>query len=231
MRKVENCPLCGGEGTHMDFKPYHEHEWIASLSVDRCQTCLTVYQNPRLSDAELKEYYSSGAYRKEHPSISKLDEERAERTLAAIERFDVFPESCLDIGCGRGSLLKQLDCARVLGLEYDPEIPEIDDVVYSKDDVVDTFDLITCIHVMEHMPEPAKEFEWMIGKLNYGGTLMLEMPTYVSPDLSHLFIPTKKGVQMMIGDLIHAYLEYENHCQVFIGDKYTRKECFRYASQ
>ena len=122
-----------------------------------------------------------------------------DRIVALVEQLKIEPKSCLDIGCGRGLLLKHLEVynfARILGLKYDTETPEIDDVVYSKDEVRGKFDLITCIH----MPNP--DIEWMLSKLNEGGTLLLE---------------TKEELELTL-DLPVLYLDTGT---ILIGNRYA----------
>lgn len=231
MLPVDQCPVCGGEGLHWeppdklramdDFK-----KWLDVFSADVCQTCGTIFQNPCMTGSALKDYYSSGAYRLEHPPNHPVEDKRAERLIELLERFKVKPKSCLDVGSGSGMLLKYLEIynyAKILGLEYDPKISKIDDVVYSKEDVKGKFDLITCIHVMEHMPYPAKELEWMLSKLNPDGTILLEIPTYLCNDLSHLFVPNRKGLEMMLDNLNldYLYLESGSACNILVGDRYS----------
>ncbi|MHA2377007.1 MAG: class I SAM-dependent methyltransferase [Candidatus Thorarchaeota archaeon] len=226
MLPVDQCPVCGGEGLHFDppkqvLQLEGFEKFLEVYSADVCQTCGTIYQNPRIS--ELEKYYAGGSYRVEHPPNPKVEEKRALRLAELIERFKIEPKSCLDIGSGSGVLLKYLEVfnyAKVLGLEYDRNISEIDTVVYSKDDVEGKFDLITCIHVMEHMPHPAQELKWMLSKLNEGGTILLEIPTYLCNDLSHLFVPTRKGLEMMLDGLNFLYLESDSACNILIGDRY-----------
>jgi len=230
------CPICGGAGIHWDHTKVqyagdvHENnfaDWIKNYNGSICQTCGTIFQDPMPSKDYLREYYESGKYRIEHPSNEKYDEERADRILQLVERFNIEPKSCLDVGCGRGKLLKNLEIfffARILGLEYDRGLPEIEEVVYKKEDVNDTYDLITCIHVMEHMREPVKEFEWMLSKLNPGGTLILEIPMYINADLSHLYVPSKKGLEMVMDKfgLEYLWLQDNNIAIIVIGDGYSK---------
>lgn len=165
----------------------------------------------------------------EHPKNPALldtpESNRAERLVDVIDRFNVNPKSCLDVGCGTGQLLEQIEVffyAKVLGLEYDPSISGIDNMVYSKDDVVDKYDLITCIHVMEHMPEPVKELEWMLSKINPGGTILLELPLAMSPTMAHLYVPSIQGLEIMLKNLNLTYviLPHDHICNILIGDRY-----------
>lgn len=142
------------------------------------------------------------------------------------ERLKIKPKRCLDVGCGSGILLKHLEIfnfARVQGLEYNSAISNMDEVVYSKEEVEGKFDLITCIHVLEHMPNPSGEIKWMLSKLNEGGTIILEVPMYESDNLSHLYVFTRDALEMMLNNLNlnFAYLEYNSStCYILIGDRY-----------
>jgi len=229
---MDKCPVCCGDSIKWIpgklFDQYAEQEmyldWYEKYNGYQCQQCSTIYQNPM---PDLTEYYASGDYRKEWPSDKMLDAKRADRILSLVEHFKIEPKSCLDIGCGRGELLRLLEIyyfAKIVGLEYDPGIAEIDDVVYSKDDVDGKFDLITCIHVMEHMPNPREELEWMLDKLNPGGTIILEIPTYISMHLPHLYVPTKKGLEMMLNDhnLDYLYINDNNIAIIIIGNGYSK---------
>ena len=232
MMPVAQCPLCGGAGKHFDppdsLLALAEYDkFLKIYSGDVCQKCGTIYQNPCMSESALKEYYSSGSYRTEHPRNPDIEEKRAERITTTVERFQINPKRCLDVGCGSGILLKFLEIyfyAKVLGLEYDPNVSEIEDMVYGKDDVDGKFDLITCIHVMEHMYYPAKELEWMLSKLNPGGTILLEIPTYLCNDMSHLFVPNRKGLEFMLDNLglEYLYLPSAPACNILIGDGYSK---------
>jgi SAM-dependent methyltransferase len=230
MLPVSQCPLCGGDGEHFDppdsLLALAEYDkFLKVYSADVCQKCGTIYQNPGIS--ALEDYYKSGAYRDEHPSKPELEENRAERIITTLDRFKIKPKRVLDVGCGRGKLLQYLEVffyAKVLGLELDPEIAEIDEMVYSKDDVEGEFDLITCIHVMEHMPNPPEELKWMLSKLSPDGTIFLEIPTYFCNDLSHLYVPSRKGLEMMLDnlELEYLYLPAGSACNILIGDGYSK---------
>ena len=209
---VPRCPICTQKG-----KPQENNR-------DKCENCGTIYQNPRLSDTALKEYYRSGKYHQEFPGDLGWEEKRADRIVQTIERLKINPKSCLDVGSGAGLLLKHLEIynfARILGLEYNTEVSEIDEVVNSKEQVEGTFDLVTCIHTLEHMPNPSAEIEWMVSKLNDGGTLFLEVPTYEDNSTPHLFTFSREGLEFMLKDYTFAYLEDVYSSIVLVGDRYA----------
>ena len=215
---VERCPICGEVGNH-----YKSEDGV---SVDKCLECETIYQNPRMSDDTLREYYKSGEYQEQSGKASRRwESKRAERLTLTVEQLRINPKSCLDIGCGHGYLLKHLEVgyfARIQGIEFDTELPSIDEVVSSKEEVQDKFDLITCIHVLEHMVDPGKELEWMVSKLNEGGTIMVEVPVKEDLSLPHLHIFSAKALRLMLEklDLPNVILRTDHACLILIGKRY-----------
>jgi len=231
MVKVEQCPICGTDG-----KPWKE---VGGVSTDKCQKCGLVYQNPRLSDEAVKEYYRSGKYNEDNPANFNWESARADRVLLLMDRFKIEPKRCLDIGCGNGLLLKHLEIfhfAEIVGLEYDPAISVMKETVYSKEEVQGSFDLITAIHVLEHMPDPIKEIEWMVSKLNEGGTILLEVPIAEDVKLPHIYNFTKYVLESMLTNLnlTYIYLDNNDSCHILIGDRYanckTTKVYYSYES-
>lgn len=231
MVKVEQCPICGREG-----ELWKE---VSGISTDRCLSCGTVYQNPRLSDEAVKEYYRSGKYQEDYPDNFNWQSARADRVLLLLDRFKIEPKSCLDVGCGNGLLIKHLEIfhfAKVVGLEYDPALSKMEEVVYSKEEVQGSFDLITAIHVLEHMVDPVKEIEWMVSKLNEGGTILLEVPLEVDVNLPHVCNFTKVSLELLLNNLnlTYIYLDNSSSCHILIGDRYvdykTTKVYYSYES-
>ena len=97
----------------------------------------------------------------------------------------------LDIGCGNGALLRAFNNIapewRLVGTElnekYRDEIENIRGVeslqACSPESVPGEFDIITMIHVLEHIPEPAVFLEKLSAKLKPDGILMIEVPDYL----------------------------------------------------
>ncbi len=117
-------------------------------------------------------------------------EEMALRRLLADKHFD----SAVDIGGGYGRLCifleqfadkvtlaepsqQQLDIAKGFLKEH----PEIDRVLTQADDMkfkANSFDLITMIRVMHHLPDPSAEFAELARVLRDDGYLILEVANY-----------------------------------------------------
>ncbi len=105
--------------------------------------------------------------------------------LNARTKFARFvrPEhAVLDFGCGGGTLLASLDCARKLGVEINPvaraeaaahEIEVHDSLASVPDGVAD---LVVSNHALEHVSNPLQALRDMRPKLKAQGKLVLVVP-------------------------------------------------------
>lgn len=107
----------------------------------------------------------------------------------------------LDIGCGNGDvsipLLERLDCkkltlldlsaamldlARVrLGAEAQGRVTCLNDDFMAMDFGVERFDLIICVGVFAHVDDPAAVIEKIVGLLDQGGRLIVEVTDSFHP--------------------------------------------------
>lgn len=97
----------------------------------------------------------------------------------------------LDIGCGNGSFLQA--CSRSLpdwdlqGTEFDDKYKEMVEAISGVsamhggklEDVPGTFDVISLIHVLEHIPDPIPTLKSILPRLAPGGVLFVEVPNCV----------------------------------------------------
>ena len=153
-----------------------------------------------------------------YTASDNAEQELADRILQIAERMEMNPKRCLDVGCGRGYLLQQLQVynfCKILGLEYDASTPKIDEFVLDQAAVTGTFDLITCVHSLDRLEDPAEAVRWMAGKIEPGGTILLEQP------YSEAF--THDGLKQMLDKLglKYLFLNFEVGCDIFIGDQYA----------
>jgi SAM-dependent methyltransferase len=130
----------------------------------------------------------------------------------------------LDFGCGNGATLRA--AAHVLrGWElfgYEPHIrneaalraiPGVRDLLTRLDGEAGRFDLITMMHVVEHIPNPAKALMDVAKALAPGGHIFIQVPYFidspyeltVADHCSHFTVAALKNVVMQAGlDVVSA---------------------------
>ena len=232
---VESCPLCGsklnqyyGDGrapmlSHPDI--FGGVTLAVITSYYQCLECGLIRQSPRLSDASLSELYSSGEYRRllnlSQEAIDADELTRAKRIYPLIEgKF-----SHLDIGCSRGYLLEMSrdDGRKVLGVEPNAGYPnEGVPTVYTLQQVKSVWHTITCLHVLEHVTDPADYAEQMMVLMAHGGRLILEVPSEKSQGgplrLWHTFLFTPPVIMRLFTGLKLVDYQHTPH-HLFIFEK------------
>jgi SAM-dependent methyltransferase len=103
----------------------------------------------------------------------------------------------LDFGCGGGFLLKNIDCAKKIGVEVNPSAAEVAkasgvEVFCSAADVPDEHvDTIISNNALEHTLQPFQELKALYKKLRAGGTIVFVVPcesvscSYQRNDVNH----------------------------------------------
>jgi SAM-dependent methyltransferase len=109
---------------------------------------------------------------------------------AELDRLPLpHPAEVLDAGCGSGrTLLELVDYGRVRGIELDPEVAEVardrglGEVVQGRLEEVpwgeDSFDLITCLDVIEHTPDDQRTLAELHRVCRPGGFLLVTVPAH-----------------------------------------------------
>jgi len=119
---------------------------------------------------------------------------RSQRLLTALRNAIALPSEgrMLDVGCGNGAMLRTFSAAAPgwslagteLGDKYRRLVESIPGVesLYTcpPAEVPGQFDVITMVHVLEHIPEPATFRVRLLPKLATGGLLVVELPHHVA---------------------------------------------------
>jgi SAM-dependent methyltransferase len=186
------CPLCDAT----ESRPVWSRD---GASYVRCGACGLLYENPRLTDAELKNFYSAESYfvndGSEGSPAGYVDYFSQCSPALLSEYFEILRREApgrpsvdlLDIGCGPGGLLAEASRHgwRARGLELSHwaagvgrtnglEIIEgtLEEACFP--DIA--FDVISMFDVLEHLPHPRRYLQEIQRILRPGGVVVVETP-------------------------------------------------------
>ena len=196
---VEKCPLCGQEGRSKLFDKRHFRGRLVVNQV--CMNCGLVYQSPRMSDEELATFYEE-EYRQIYQGTSGptpkdlfVQQGRASASLDFVVQHLGKPQRLLDIGSSSGVFLDAMrehfgcmvvgiepgktyrEYAQKQGMEIYASLDELKIGDESK------FDLISMMHVLEHIPDPVAYLRMLRDKILHDkGYLLIEVPNLFAHD-------------------------------------------------
>ncbi|MFP4381238.1 MAG: class I SAM-dependent methyltransferase [Candidatus Sumerlaeia bacterium] len=190
------CCVCGARRFDPLFEAGdYEYRLPGVFYVARCAECGMVMQNPRPEFDEICRYYTE-AYEPYAEAPDNLMSRLRRRFLIEPrlrdlkKPFDKRKEKIdyLDVGCAHGDLLALMSedprfvCRGVEPVEYaaklardrgfDVECATLEE--YNQPDA--SFDLISMVHVIEHLPDPEKVVEHVHRLLKTGGVFYGETP-------------------------------------------------------
>ncbi len=202
---LKACPLC-----HFDkYNPFEIRQFRGSKVENKiCLQCGFVFQSPRMTAEELDNFYTR-SYREvyqgqEEPTEKDLSiqRKRARHLLRYIKNLIPQVVSHLDIGSSAGILLEYFQeffRCRSVGVEPGDAYRGFTDKkgleVYVDLDRVhkenqESFDLISMIHILEHIPDPILYLtEIRESFINPDGYLLVEVPNlyfHDSLEIAHM---------------------------------------------
>lgn len=210
-----NCSLCQSPKREVFAKV---ESFGYPLTYYQCTHCGLIFQDQAESKASDPAFYQD-TYRKiyqtyESPTEKDLwvQRQRAAHLLSLLTSQNIIhPARVLDIGASTGVLLKEMSDAfngAVVGVEpgdayrrYAADqgihmLPSIEAVI---DENIPKFDLISMIHVLEHLPDPVGTLRTIRAHLlNEDGQLIVEVPNFYAHDsyeLAHLTCFTPHTLQ------------------------------------
>jgi SAM-dependent methyltransferase len=216
---LSQCPLCKDDRSTL----FDQREFRGYMVTNRlCSNCGLVYQSPRKSEAELREFYL-GEYRR----IYQGDEGPTQKDITVqVARagviFDLLLDNgvehinhYLDIGSSTGLLLekiKQEFHCQVTGIEPGNAYREYAiskglEVFESLEAMTASgerkFDLITMMHVLEHIPDPVDYLHRLRSDLmTEQGKLLVEVPNLYAHDsfeVAHLTCFSRHSLVELLG--------------------------------
>jgi 2-polyprenyl-3-methyl-5-hydroxy-6-metoxy-1,4-benzoquinol methylase len=199
LQNVAKCPLCGqNPSTLIDQRDFRGHKVFNRL----CSNCGLVYQFPRMSEEELVSFYQNKyrqAYQRNEKPVPEdlaVQNKRANFLIKMLEQNGIEKvQRHLDIGSSSGILLvrigEKFQCQAV-GIEpgeaYRSYAEKHGLKVYATLDELNLsgelpFDLISMVHVLEHLPNPVDYLvELKVKWLRPDGVLLIEVPNLYAHD-------------------------------------------------
>ena len=209
---VSQCPLCRGQASALfDQRDLHGYR----LENRICQSCGLVFLSPRMSQEQLEHFYAedyrSLYHQRKEPTPDDLAVQ-SRRAQFLITRFSNASPAIiarhLDIGCSTGTLLNEFSRqygSTPVGIELDDAhreyasqhgIEAYSSLAGLPKDFEKSFDLVSLVHVLEHLPDPLETLAEVRDRwLKPDGWLLLEVPNLYCHDsfeVAHLlsFSPT-----------------------------------------
>jgi 2-polyprenyl-3-methyl-5-hydroxy-6-metoxy-1,4-benzoquinol methylase len=196
-RPLDSCPICGLntiEATTLQTKDYLSHDRFDLWRCHHCQ-CLTT-KAAQQQDRE-RDYYGEDYYNTSSGKFSSITEKLFRLNHARNARYfhTHFPSPhILEVGCGRGYLLKELK--RLGASVFCLESAEAADWILDNPDITvltlpdrqtsrwpfaeEFFQLIIFWHVLEHLSDPTGSLKQAYCCLAPGGTLCISVPNISS---------------------------------------------------
>lgn len=194
------CNFCAGEETKLILRAADFDRGEVPFELHRCHRCGLVRTEPRLSGAELsayyrQDYYGGGAskFTAWMEALTRIGNQRlAGKILSFLpaQADRATPYRILDIGCGRGNLLRSLaalghDCHGVERAEFLADNPVTGFHCHAGDLRAlglnpASFDIAIMWHTLEHMEDPAGYLREVERLLRPGGVLALAVPNFDS---------------------------------------------------
>lgn len=192
------CPVCGTEITKVLLKSENRHGRFlqkphAGFDVYQCTVCgLVGLPDVETDEAYYKLYYPQGYHSPTQIGLLERAWDRfssflVQHKIYRIKRYIKMPCKLLDVGCGTGGFLKQLDGCffDAHGLEPVKEAVEaaqqaglqvaqgniLTDSLAPK-----SYDVVTLWHVFEHIKDPTVALNRIHAILKPGGVLVMAMP-------------------------------------------------------
>ncbi len=194
----EACCVCGST----EAKPWRNapdnllnHNDQTFLAV-RCERCGLVRLQPRPEEAAMERHYTATTYARAEGEEEtaglgqRLDEffrRQAERVNAS-HGTRTTRKRLLDVGCGDGRFMAAMQTLgwETEGLETDPRTAALarkrtESVIHKLDlenlkGIKGKFDMVSLLHVLEHVPDPRATLRAAYDALAPGGTLLLAVP-------------------------------------------------------
>jgi SAM-dependent methyltransferase len=175
--RVESCPHCDGHARLTTLHDVRDPITLEKFEIQVCRDCGIARTSPQ--PLRIDSYYGARYYGRRHWITTAYCLWRRIRVVN-LTFGEVRQHSLLDVGCGDGAFLEKARRQgwQVTGTEIDATHPLIAGIriASSLTDIDARFDVVTCWHVLEHLPDPLASLHEMRSKLTADGALVLSVP-------------------------------------------------------
>lgn len=182
---VKECPICGVDDSEIMVEV--EHVGVQVI-YNICHNCDVAFQIKRIKDTD--DYYKNQYRLILHDGQPNTEENvhewnRAELVVTWLKKNLIHIDSCVDIGCATGIMLKMMkdvfNC-KTLGVEITPDFAHYAkerydiETVPTIEDVKEKFDLVTMVHFLEHCNDPNEYLQKAKELIADEGLLYIQVP-------------------------------------------------------
>lgn len=190
-----HCTSCNSENGRLQFsfKDIFEDEY----SLMQCSNCQSYCLDPQPTEKQLERAYDESYYgtgdKKFNPFIEGMVDRLRLRKARSFSHLIPKKAKVLDVGCGNGSFLHYIGRTgdfELHGIELEGKSAEraalYDEIqlkigTLKKEDYPnDTFDLVSLVHVIEHLPNPYEVLDTVTSIAKKDAVLYLELPNIES---------------------------------------------------
>src|SRR5579872_4715256 len=183
---VSYCPACRGNHVEVFLRaPDRFHGRQKDYELARCPYCSLVWLNNPPSPAEMGEHYGPDYDRS--VAAAGVSPDRWKGRVETISRLK-SGGALLDLGCSSGNFLRSMKSPtwKLSGIEMSNEVAQRAEAASGAHifvgDILDapfapeSFDVVTCFHVFEHLYQPLEVLERVTRWLKPGGIFYLMVP-------------------------------------------------------
>lgn len=188
------CPICGSRDARLLGRrggTAHREEKGVETGIVRCRRCHGVYQRPTLlPESNPYDWDPVEHYFQLHDSSRKV--EAGEKLAAYAESVIGRPGRMLELGCGRGELLRGAANRgwQVLGIEMTKGFAEVacerhrieveSAPIAEAQALSRTYDVVLLAAILEHLYDPIQTLDRVRAALNRGGLIFIDVPNECS---------------------------------------------------
>ncbi|MFH0895108.1 MAG: class I SAM-dependent methyltransferase [Bacteroidota bacterium] len=190
-----DCRYCGSKDCISQYSTTDIFE--DTYQLHRCNSCEAHFIFPFPTEDQLARAYADDYYGEQEEKFKSFFEKIVDtfrkRRAKRLSKKIKSGAKVLDIGCGNGKFLMELESyvhCNLYGIEPGnkaaqrvariPEITLKNGVLEKNDFPENIFDAITLFHVFEHLPKPKQTLECICEILKPEGILVISMPNIIS---------------------------------------------------